>query len=160
MWLSKVDGSCGSSKDSLFGDLFQEVKSAAPSAQLSYPLRCRLEKCDRATREAICSMSRDGCSPLFVACKRGNVEVRTRVLNLFNDRASLVLDLEGIPSNASRCEIEAMKTIPTLDPAMNAEICLLFACLAAGRVGRMGPSFLCAASERQILHSSLAYRRQ
>ena len=53
---------------------------AAPSAQLSYPLRCRLEKCDFPKRREVCAMSKDGCSPLFIACKRGNVEVSGPIL--------------------------------------------------------------------------------
>ena len=55
--------------------LFFQVRTAAPSAQLSYPLRCRLEKCDFPKRREVCAMAKDGCSPLFIACKRGNVEV-------------------------------------------------------------------------------------
>lgn len=80
MWLGSKGGSGDtggtSGKESLFADLFQEVKCAAPSAQLSYTLRCRLERCDRETRSLICERTKDGCSPLFVACKKGNVEVR------------------------------------------------------------------------------------
>ena len=74
MWLGKPETN-GNSKECLFADLYQEVKSAAPSAQLSYTLRCRLEKFDNDVRAAVCSKTKEGCSPLFVACKRGNVEV-------------------------------------------------------------------------------------
>ena len=55
--------------------LMQEVKWGAPSAHLSFPLRCRMEKLDVEARKEICSKSKEGCSPLFVACKKGNVEV-------------------------------------------------------------------------------------
>jgi hypothetical protein len=76
MWLGSKGESNGSNgKELLFADLWQEVKSAAPSAQLSYTLRCRLERCDRDSRAVICSKAKEGCSPLFVACKKGNVEV-------------------------------------------------------------------------------------
>ena len=54
---------------------FPQVRTAAPSAQLSASLRFRLEKCDFPKRQEVCAMSKDGCSPLFIACKRGNVEV-------------------------------------------------------------------------------------
>lgn len=76
-FLSRSDPSRSASrlKDSLFYDLYREVKLAAPSAQLSYGLRCRLERCDRDYRQVLCSNIKDGCSPLFLACKRGNFEV-------------------------------------------------------------------------------------
>jgi ankyrin repeat protein len=70
MWLGKAESS-----DGLFNDLYNEVKSAAPGAQLSYSLRCRLERCDFKVRSEICSRPRDGSTPLFIACKRGNVEI-------------------------------------------------------------------------------------
>ncbi|TRY77395.1 hypothetical protein TCAL_00144 [Tigriopus californicus] len=74
MWLGKGENG-GNSKETLFNDLYQEIKSAAPSAQLTYPLRCRVERCDRDTRQVICSRTKEGCSPLFVASKKGNVEI-------------------------------------------------------------------------------------
>lgn len=75
MWLGSKLDSGHNGKEALFTDLYQEVKCAAPSAQLSYTLRCRLERCDRETRGKICSKTKEGCSPLFVACKKGNVEI-------------------------------------------------------------------------------------
>ena len=84
MWLGSKgsNGDTGSSnaKETLCNDLFQEVKCAAPSAQLSYTLRCRLERCDKELRGIICEKIKDGCSPLFVACKKGNVEVNNKLL--------------------------------------------------------------------------------
>jgi len=62
-------------KESLFPDLYQEARSAAPSAQLSYALRSRLERVERAERKGIVSRIKEGCSPLFIACKKGNVEI-------------------------------------------------------------------------------------
>jgi ankyrin repeat protein len=70
MWLGKSESS-----DTLFNDLYTEVRSAAPGAQLSYNLRCRLERCDFKVRSEICSRAKDGSTPLFIACKRGNVEI-------------------------------------------------------------------------------------
>jgi len=61
--------------DTLFSDLYLEVKNAAPSAQLSYTLRSRLERVERVHRRGIVSRIREGCSPLFIACKKGNVEI-------------------------------------------------------------------------------------
>lgn len=61
--------------DTLFSDLYQEVRLAAPSAQLTYTLRSRLERVERTDRRSVVSRVRDGCSPLFIACKKGNVEI-------------------------------------------------------------------------------------
>ena len=43
--------------------------------QLSYSLRSRIERVDKPDRRAIVSRIREGCSPLFIACKKGNVEI-------------------------------------------------------------------------------------
>ena len=43
--------------------------------QLSYSLRSRIERVDKPDRSAIVSRIREGCSPLFIACKKGNVEI-------------------------------------------------------------------------------------
>eukprot|EP00096_Caligus_rogercresseyi_P003603 TRINITY_DN16864_c0_g1_i1.p1 TRINITY_DN16864_c0_g1~~TRINITY_DN16864_c0_g1_i1.p1 ORF type:complete len:181 (-),score=43.32 TRINITY_DN16864_c0_g1_i1:8-550(-) len=81
MWLgngspSSAKGDIGViQKEALFADLYQEVKCAAPSAQLSYSLRSRLERCEKSTRREITSRVKDGTSPLFIACKKGNVEI-------------------------------------------------------------------------------------
>lgn len=62
-------------KDQIFADLYNECKNIAPGARLSYMLRTRLDRFQRAERTEIVSRTKDGCAPLFVACKRGNVEV-------------------------------------------------------------------------------------
>jgi len=63
-------------KETLFDELYQEVRNTAPCAQLSCILRRRLERVgDKAVRSVIVSQVRDGCSPLFLACKKGNVEI-------------------------------------------------------------------------------------
>ncbi|XP_023335269.1 protein fem-1 homolog A [Eurytemora carolleeae] len=62
-------------QDALFTDLYHEVRLAAPSAQLTYTLRSRLEKVERVERRGIVSRVKEGCSPLFIACKKGNVEI-------------------------------------------------------------------------------------
>ena len=74
MWFTgKVDLS--QHKDALFAELMNEVKSAAPGARLTYSLRTRLERFSRADRREIASRLKDGCAPLFIACKRGHVEI-------------------------------------------------------------------------------------
>jgi len=59
----------------LFLDLYTEIKTVAPSAQLSYSLRSRLEKVRKSERRNVVSRLKEGCSPLFNACKKGNVEI-------------------------------------------------------------------------------------
>ncbi|KAK6633111.1 hypothetical protein RUM43_012855 [Polyplax serrata] len=75
MWFqnSKIDSS--NSKESLFLSLYEECKFADPGARLSYHLRNRLEKLPKNVRREIASLSKDGCTPLFIACKRGHVEI-------------------------------------------------------------------------------------
>ncbi|XP_048505625.1 protein fem-1 homolog C isoform X2 [Athalia rosae] len=62
-------------KDLLFSDLIQECKCAAPEARLTYQLRNRLEKYKIEIRKEIVCRTKDGCAPLFIACKRGHVEI-------------------------------------------------------------------------------------
>lgn len=74
MWFTgKIDLS--SHKDALFAELINEVKSAAPGARLTYNLRAKLERFSRADRKEIACRVKDGCAPLFIACKRGHVEI-------------------------------------------------------------------------------------
>ncbi|XP_041978092.1 protein fem-1 homolog A [Aricia agestis] len=61
--------------DAVFNELMQECKHSAPGARLSARLRTALERMPPAARRAVCSRTRDGCAPLFVACRRGNVEL-------------------------------------------------------------------------------------
>jgi ankyrin repeat protein len=75
MWLGSKGETSNSAKDSLFSELYNEVKSAAPCAQLSYKLRNQLERHDRSVRSEVASRVKAGCSPLFIACKKGNVEI-------------------------------------------------------------------------------------
>ncbi|CAH0721353.1 unnamed protein product, partial [Brenthis ino] len=61
--------------DAVFNDLMQECKHSAPGARLSARLRAELERMRPEERRAVCSRTRDGCAPLFVACRRGNAEL-------------------------------------------------------------------------------------
>lgn len=61
--------------EQMFNDLMQECMFRAPGARLSYALRNRLEKYNKSKRKEIVSHTKDGCAPLFIACKRGNVEI-------------------------------------------------------------------------------------
>ena len=52
-----------------------KLKPNTKTFQLSYSLRSRIERVDRRDRRQIVSRIREGCSPLFIACKKGNVEI-------------------------------------------------------------------------------------
>ncbi|XP_034949991.1 protein fem-1 homolog CG6966 isoform X2 [Chelonus insularis] len=61
--------------DQLFEDLIKECKFRAPGARLSYSMRTRLEKLKKDQRKEIVSRIKDDCAPLFIACRRGHVEI-------------------------------------------------------------------------------------
>ncbi|XP_064465580.1 protein fem-1 homolog C-like [Ornithodoros turicata] len=62
-------------KDMMFNELFSECRSAAPGARLSYPVRNKLERISHEERKDIVSRVQEGCAPLFIACKKGNLEI-------------------------------------------------------------------------------------
>ena len=70
------------SMDEYFDDLIQECKHAAPGARLSYSLRTRLEKLKLEDLKELVSRTKDGCAPLFIACKRGHVEIVDYLINV------------------------------------------------------------------------------
>ena len=63
----------------LYQDLYNEVRAAPPLGTLSYSLRSRLNRLSNETsvrRNLVSRVHKDnGCSPLFIACKKGNVEI-------------------------------------------------------------------------------------
>ena len=63
----------------IYQELYDEVRKAPPLGTLSLKVKCGLESLcsDIATRKALVSrIDKDsGCSPLFIACKKGNVEI-------------------------------------------------------------------------------------
>ncbi|XP_050517602.1 protein fem-1 homolog CG6966 isoform X2 [Diabrotica virgifera virgifera] len=62
-------------RDLIFHELIEECKHAVPGAMLPYGLRNRLEKCSPETRRDIVNRVKKGCSPLFIACKKGQTEI-------------------------------------------------------------------------------------
>uniref|UniRef100_T1JDN3 Uncharacterized protein n=1 Tax=Strigamia maritima TaxID=126957 RepID=T1JDN3_STRMM len=73
MWLTKSDTTI--QKEMLFSDLYTECRQAPPSARLPFALRCRLERMDRKERREIVCRTKEGTAPLFIASKKGNVEI-------------------------------------------------------------------------------------
>lgn len=83
MWFTgKVD--LATQKGELFFDLIEECKHAAPGARLSYQLRIQLERFCREVRREIACRVKDGCAPLFIACKRGHVEIVEYLITVCN----------------------------------------------------------------------------
>ncbi|XP_069695746.1 protein fem-1 homolog C [Periplaneta americana] len=83
MWFTgKVD--IATQKGALFFDLIEECKHAAPGARLSYQLRTQLERFCRDVRREIACRVKDGCAPLFIACKRGHVEIVEYLITVCN----------------------------------------------------------------------------
>lgn len=70
--------------DQLFEDLIKECKFTAPGARLSYAIRNRLEKLKINIRKKIVSKIKDDCAPLFIACKRGHVEIVEYLITVCN----------------------------------------------------------------------------
>ncbi|XP_018573079.1 protein fem-1 homolog C [Anoplophora glabripennis] len=62
-------------KDCIFHDLIEECKHAVPGARLPYTLRNKLEKYPVETRRDIVNRIKVGCTPLFIACKKGQTEI-------------------------------------------------------------------------------------
>ena len=74
MWSSKAD--TDHFKKQLFHELVQVVRLMAPgSRSISHILRHRIEKLTKVERQEIVNKTYEGCTPLFIACKRGLAEV-------------------------------------------------------------------------------------
>lgn len=74
MWIpGKVDQN--SQKDKSFNELYAECRLAAPGAHLPYSIRSKLDRFSKEERKEIVSRVKEGCAPLFIACKKGNVEI-------------------------------------------------------------------------------------
>lgn len=60
-------------QDALSLELIAECKTR--TTLIKKDLRDRLESLSRDLRRKIVSYTKDGCAPLFIACKRGNIEM-------------------------------------------------------------------------------------
>ena len=62
-----------------YQDLYNEVRQAPPLGILSYKVKCDIENLcsDKDERRLLVSKvhRESGCSPLFIACKKGNIEI-------------------------------------------------------------------------------------
>ena len=86
-WVSSSNGQTSSSSHNqkaaehskIYQALYYEVRQAPPLGILSYKLKCDIENLcsDRNERSALVSKvhKESGCSPLFIACKKGNIEI-------------------------------------------------------------------------------------
>ncbi|GIZ02098.1 protein fem-1 homolog A-B [Caerostris extrusa] len=62
-------------KEGIYNELHTECRLASPGGHLSFNLRCKLERFTLLERHEIVSRIREGCAPLFLSCKKGNVEI-------------------------------------------------------------------------------------
>lgn len=62
-------------KNELFHDLMDDVSRAGPSARLTFAIRNRLEGFSLITRMDIVNRRKFNCSPLFLACQKGQPEI-------------------------------------------------------------------------------------
>lgn len=72
MW-KKVD--LVNERDFIFHEVLEECKRAVPGARLPYTTRNKLEKLPLEVRRDIVNRVKLGCSPLFIACKKGRAEI-------------------------------------------------------------------------------------
>ncbi|XP_076240814.1 protein fem-1 homolog C-like [Calliopsis andreniformis] len=61
--------------DQIFVDLIKECKYTATNLPLSSKLKKSLSKFSKDQRKEIVSRMENGCAPLFIACRRGNVKI-------------------------------------------------------------------------------------
>ncbi|KAF2357114.1 Ankyrin repeat [Trinorchestia longiramus] len=73
LWRAKED--TGDSVRQLFDELCIEVLRMKPGSRLNHILRHKLEKLPKESRQEIVNRKCQGCTPLFIACKRGLAEV-------------------------------------------------------------------------------------
>ena len=106
MWVGNKSVFTPAGKESLFNELYKEVKSAAPCSQLPYKLRNSLEQCDMSLRSELASRVMEGCSPLFVACKKGNVEIVEYLVSVCNAN----VEVKGL------YEVQDDRTVHTVTP--------------------------------------------
>ena len=62
-------------KDILLDEICQELRNGSPKDELPENLKAKLEKLSRAERKELVSRVKDGIPVLFLACKKGNLEV-------------------------------------------------------------------------------------
>lgn len=84
MWITHNKVDVANQKEQCFNDLIEECKHAAPGARLSYTIRNRLEKFAPEIRKEIVNKVKVGCAPLFIACKRGHVEIAEYLITVCN----------------------------------------------------------------------------
>jgi ankyrin repeat protein len=106
MWIGSKCESSSAGQEALFNELTREVKTAAPCSQLTYRLRNQLERCDLTVRSELASRVSEGCSPLFTACKKGNVEIVEYLLSVCNAD----VEVKGL------YEVQDDRTIHTVTP--------------------------------------------
>lgn len=89
MW-KKVD--LVNERDFIFHEVLEECKRAVPGARLPHTTRNKLEKLPLEVRRDIVNRVKLGCSPLFIACKKGRAEIVEYLITV----CSADIELSGI----------------------------------------------------------------
>ncbi|KAL7302504.1 hypothetical protein TKK_0005147 [Trichogramma kaykai] len=63
------------SLDEHFSALMESIKRAPQDGRMDYEVQLNLERLKPEQRRALVSRTKDGCAPLFLACKRGCLEI-------------------------------------------------------------------------------------
>lgn len=111
MWVNTPTHQTLNPMDALFNDLILECKHAAPGARLTYSLRNRLERYKPEDLRELVSRTKEGCAPLFIACKRGQVEIvdyliKVRTHLCISQSANDFLNIEFFSIQTCRADVE------------------------------------------------------
>lgn len=68
-------------KDECFHELIDECRMLPPGSRISYNLRNRLDKFPSKCRAEIVNRLKMGCAPLFIACKKGQIDIVEYLVN-------------------------------------------------------------------------------
>lgn len=89
MWKVPIKCDMTKQKDDCFNDMMEECRIARPTTSFSYGLRMRMERFLLATRMEIVNRLKAECSPLFMACRKGHLEMVDYLLNVCNADVNL-----------------------------------------------------------------------
>lgn len=79
MWLSVKTSRIF--ENDLFQELFEECRASAPGKPLSQNIKAKLERLSIEARTKLVRREKDGCPPIFVAARKGNVDVVKYLIN-------------------------------------------------------------------------------
>ncbi|KAF5269721.1 hypothetical protein FQA39_LY08644 [Lamprigera yunnana] len=84
MWETLSEAKIMILTEQYFEDLIAECKHSPLGTGLSFPLRHSIEKFPREVRAKIVNRSKDSCTPLFLAAKRGHTDIVEYLITVCN----------------------------------------------------------------------------